>query len=179
MVTQELGQAQGTGTIDVAVEDLFHFSDWCYNDPKWAQFIRRAWITRLPGPDGTGMVSQYVGKIVGREMEWDGESIEWRNNELWARRAVSGLPAKMKMSIEMRFEALGPGATKLTCRIEYRVPYPIIGWLMDRFYVHREVRQMATSAIEGLKKVALGGGIQPISAQMEKRKDDHPGYQAT
>jgi len=174
-----LGQAQATGTVDSAIGDLFPFSDWCYNDPNWAQSVRKAWITRLPDSDGTGMVSHYVGKLVGREMEWDGESIKWRRNELWTRRAISGLPAKMKMQIEMGFEALGPHQTKLTCRIEYRVPYPIVGWFMDRLYVRPEVQGMATNAVEGLKKVASEGGILPVSIQMEKRKKDHPGYQAT
>jgi uncharacterized membrane protein len=160
------------------VGDVFHFSDWCYNDPIWAPSIRKAWVTRLPGPDGTGMVSHYVGKVVGREMEWDGESIRWRRNESWARRASSGLPGKMNLVMEMRFEPLGPRQTRVTAQIQYRVPYPLFGWLLDRFYVRREIQQMARNAVQGLKKTSVEGGIKPVEAQMEKRKQDHAGYRA-
>ncbi len=174
-----MGQAEDTEVVDAAVEDIFHFSDWCYNDPVWAPSVREARITRLPGPDGTGMVSHYVGKIMGREIEWDGESTKWRENEVWVRKASTGFPAKMKMSIEMRFEPLGPHTTRVTSKIGYRVPYPLLGWLMDRFFVHREAQRMATNAVQGLKKIAMGGGIPSVQAQLEQRKLDHPGYKAT
>lgn len=173
-----MGQAEADEIVEAAVESIFHFSDWCYNDTIWAPSIRKAWITRLPGPDGTGMVSHYVGKVVGREMEWDGESISWRENELWARRAITGLPAKMRMSMEMRFEPIGPRETKVTSKIQYKVPYPLVGWLMDRFYVHREVQKMATDAVRGLREASINGRIPPVQAQQEKRKEDHPGYLA-
>ncbi len=160
------------------MEDVFHFSDWCYNDPIWAPSIRKASITRLPGPDGTGMVSHYVGKVVGREMEWDGESISSRKNESWTRRASSGIPGRMSMVMEMRFEPLGPRQTRVTAKIQHRVPYPLVGWLMDRFYVGREIQKMARNAVQGLKKTSIDGGITPVEAQLEKRKQNHPGYRA-
>lgn len=172
-----MGQAEATEIVEAAAEEIFHFSDWCYNDPIWApSMIRKAWITRLPGPDGTGKVSHYVGKVVGREMEWDGESISWRENEFWAMRASTGLPAKMKMQMDMQFEPLGPHETKVTSKIRYTVPYPLVGWLIDRFYVRREVQQMVTNAVQGLKKASINGRIPPVEAQQEKRKEDHPGY---
>jgi uncharacterized membrane protein len=171
-----LGHVEATEIVEASREDVFHFTDWCYNDPVWAPFLSKAWIVKLPGPDGLAMVSHFVGKIMGRDLEWEGESVKWMKNEIWARRALSGLPAKMSMQMEMRFEPVGMDRTKVTARIDYRVPYPLVGWLIDRLYVSRHARKMATEAVEGIKKTALEGRIPTLQVQLEKRKVDHPGY---
>ncbi len=171
-----MGRVEATETVEAPREDVFHFTDWCYDDPEWARFISKAWIVRLPGPNGLGMVSHYVGKVMGRELEWEGELVKWRRNELWARKALSGPFAKMNMQMELRFEQAGTGQTEVTSRIDYRVLYPLAGWLIDKLYVHRLARKMATDAVRGIKKAAMEGIIPTIHAQMEKRKVDHPGY---
>lgn len=155
---------------------MFHYTDWCYNDPEWAPMVRKAQIVRLPGPGGLGMLTHYVGKVMGREMEWEGESVRWKRNEFWARKALSGRLAKMNMEIEMRFQPLDSGRTKVTSKVDYRVPYPLLGWLIDRLYVRRQARQMARNAVEGIRNAATAGKIPPIPIQLEKRKADHPGY---
>ena len=80
------------------------------------------------------------------------------------------------MQMELRFELVGTGHTKVTSRIDYRVPYPLAGWLIDKLYVHRLARKMATDAVEGIKKAAMEGRIPTVQVQLEKRKVDHPGY---
>jgi len=170
-----VGHVEATEIVDAPREDVFHFTDWCYDDPKWAPFITKAWIVKLPGPDGLSMVGHYAGKVMGRELEWEGESVKWRRSELWARKALSGPFAKMGMQMEMRFETAGTG-TKVTSRIDYRVPYPLAGWLIDRLYMRRQARKMANAAVEGIKKAAMEGRIPTLQVQLEKRKVDHPGY---
>ena len=27
-------------TVDTPVEDVFHFTEWCYNNPEWIPFMR-------------------------------------------------------------------------------------------------------------------------------------------
>jgi uncharacterized membrane protein len=171
-----MGRAEATETIDAPRGDLFHFTDWCYNDPKWAPSIRKAWITKLPDSDGRGKISHYVGTIMGRGMEWEGESVKWKMNELWSMRAISGLPAKMNMLTEMRFEPEGPNKTKVTVSIEFRTPYPLIGWFVDKFYLSRQAKRMARNGVVGMSKAASLGKIPPLKEQMERRKADHPGY---
>ena len=171
-----MGHVEATETVEASREDVFHFTDWCYDDPKWARFISKAWIVRLPGPDGLAMVSHYVGKVMGRKLEWEGESVKWKRSEFWARKALSGPFARMNMQMEMRFEPAGNGRTKVTSRIDYRVPYPLAGWLIDRLYMSRQVRKMARSVVEGIKKAAMEGRIPTLQVQLEKRKIDHPGY---
>lgn len=157
-------------------EDLFHFTDWCYNDPEWAPSIKKAWITKLPGPSALGKVSHYVGTIMGRSAEWEGELVEWKPKRVWAMKAISGRPSKMKMQNRMSFEDLGQGKTRVTCAISYSVPYPIIGPILDR-YLHGRANEHTDNAIAGMKKAAEQHKIPPLASQMEKRKLDHPGYQ--
>jgi uncharacterized membrane protein len=170
-----VGHVEAAEIVDAPREDVFHFTDWCYDDPKWAPFITKAWIVKLPGPDGLSMVSHYAGRVMGRELEWEGESVKWRRSELWARKALSGPFAKMGMQMEMRFETVGTG-TKVTSRIDYRVPYALAGALIDRLYMRRQARKMVNDVVEGIKKAAMEGKIPTLQVQLEKRKVDHPGY---
>jgi uncharacterized membrane protein len=172
-----LSRVEASGIVEADVEDLFHFTDWCYNDPLWAPSIRKAWITKLPDPTGLGKVSHYVGTIMGREAEWEGESTKWKPNELWGMKAINGPPAKMRMQNEMQFERLGPGRTKVTCIVEYQTRYPVIGPILDRLYLRAKARVHAQNAIEGMKKAADQHRVPSLRLQLEERKLDHPGYQ--
>jgi uncharacterized membrane protein len=171
-----MGRVEATGVVGVDAEDLFNFTDWCYNDPVWAPSIRKAWITKLPDATGLGKVSHYVGTIMGREAEWEGESTKWKPNEFWGMKAITGPPAKMRMQNEMRFERLGPGEVKVTCTLEYRVPYPLIGRMLDRLYLRSKALQHVNNAIEGMKKAAHQHQIPQLASQLERRRLDHPSY---
>ena len=170
-----MGHVEATETVEAPREDVFYFTDWCYDDPKWARFISKAWVVKLPGPDGLGMVSHYAGKVMGRKLEWEGELVRWKRNEFWTRKALSGPFARMNMQMEMRFETAGT-ATKVTSRIDYRVPYPLAGALIDRLYMRRQAQKMVNGVVDGVKKAAIEGRVPTLHVQLEKRKVDHPGY---
>jgi hypothetical protein len=91
-------------------------------------------------------------------------------------RAITGPPAKMKMENEMKFESLGPGRTKVTCVVEYHVSYPLIGPLLDRFYLRKRAQTHAENAVRGMQGAANRRAIPPTRTQFEKRVLDHPGY---
>lgn len=156
-----MGQAESTGIVEADTEDLFHFTDWCYNDPEWAPSIKKAWIKVLPERSGLGKVSHYVGTLMGQEAEWEGKLVEWKPKEVWAMKAISGRPAKMEMQNKMRFEDLGSGKTRVTCTISYGVPYPIVGPILDRFYLHRRAKEHTDRAIEGMRRAAELDKIPP------------------
>jgi uncharacterized membrane protein len=145
----------------------------------WAPSIIKAWITKLPDSVGLGKISHYVGTIMGRAAEWEGESTKWKPNELWGIRAISSSPSKMRMQTEMRFETLEPGKTRVTSAIGYDVPYPFVGWVLDRLYLRRRAQQHAINAIDGMKRAAAQRQIPSLSSQLEKRMLDHPGYSIT
>jgi uncharacterized membrane protein len=171
-----LGKAESSGVVEADTEDLFHFTDWCYNDPEWAPSIRRAWIKKLSDASGLGKVSHYVGTLMGRDAEWEGELVEWKPKEFWAMQAINGPPARMKMKNQMRFKDLGHGRTEVTCTISYRIPYPVVGPLLD-LYLRGKAKRHTNNAIQGMKMLGAQHRIPPLNSQMEKRKKDHPGYQ--
>ncbi len=171
-----MGRVEASGIVDSDRVDLFHFTDWCYNAPEWFPSIRKVWIIKLPDSAGLGKVAHYVGDWKGGEMEWEAESVEWRENELRIMRAISGLPARMNMQLEWRYDAAGPGKTRVTCAFKCRVPYPLIGLLMERFYILPEAQRQVNDAIEGMKKAADQHKVPPVDSQLEKRKADYPGY---
>lgn len=169
-------RVEASELVEVGRDEVFHFTDWCYDVPEWFPPISWTRITKLPDPDGLGKVTQYRGVLMGREMEWRAESVEWKENECWTMKAVSGLPAKMGMALKLRFDALGTGRSKVTCVFEYRAPYPLVGSLIDRFYLRPEARRLVNEALDGLKRAVDRHGVPPLELQFEKRETDHPGY---
>jgi uncharacterized membrane protein len=143
---------------------------------RWYRYKCVAKILKLPERDGSGKVAHYVGRPLGPIMEWEAESGEWKQNEVRVMKAISGLPSKMKMRIKFRYQDAGSNKTKVTCTLEYRVPYPLIGYLIDRIYLRPRSRKFVRNAIEGMKKIADQKVIPPIELQLEERKLDHPGY---
>jgi hypothetical protein len=170
-------RVEASGVVNAEADDLFHFTDWCYNDPIWAPSIRKAWITRLTDENGLGKVSHYVGTIMGREDEWEGEASTWRPGEAWGMRATTGRPAKMKMQNEMRFQRVGLGKVKVTCSVEYRVRIPVIGTVLDHLYLRSRAQEHVNNAIEGMTRAADRHEVLPLRSHLERRKLDHQGYQ--
>ena len=172
-----MAQAEASGIVDAGRRELFHYTDWCYNVPQWFPPIWETRILRLPNSSGLGKVTHYTGRLLGRDMEWDAQSVEWHEDELWRMQAVRGMPAKMNMHLEMRFETVDARRTKVTCRVGYHAAYPLVGAAIDRFVLRKEAARMAQLAIEGLQKVASQQRVPAVDRQFEKRKADLPGYE--
>jgi len=168
-------RVEAMGIVEAPADDIFHFTDWCYNT-GWLPFIDQARILELPGPDGLGGVTGWKGTMMGRHIEWHGESIRHEQGRFWAMKATSGLPLKMRMQAEMQLHSIEPRRTRVTFAMEYAMPYSILGWLMDRFYVQRDARKMVQAAVEALRRLGAEGGIPPTPDQLERRKVDYPGY---
>ena len=146
-------RVEATGIVEAPADDLFHFTDWCYNT-GWTPFIAKAWIVKLPQSNGLGEVAGMRGMMMGRPIEWQGEVVRHEPGRLWARKAISGLPLKWRMRAEMQLHALEPRSTRVTFAMEYAMPYSIFGWLMDRFYMQKEARKMVQAAVEALGRLA-------------------------
>lgn len=174
MVT--MGQVEAMAIVDAERKELFPYADWCYNLPEWFPAIRKARIVRLPDRGGLGKVTHYFGTLMGREMEWDAQSVEWAKDERFLMRAVRGMPAKMHMQFGVRFEDVEGHKTRVTGVMGYHASYPLIGSLIDRFYLRKEVRRLAHNAIEGIRRAAEQHKIPSLATQWERRMVDHPGY---
>ena len=171
-----MGRVDASGIVEAGRRELFYYTDWCYNVPEWFAAVRKTQILELPDSAGRGKVTHYAGTLLGRDMEWEARSVEWKEDELWAMRASRGIPARMHMEIRFRFETIGPHKTKVTCSVGYRAPYPLLGPVIDRLYLRKEAARLAQLAIEGIERMAVQHRVPPVEEELQKRKLDHPGY---
>ncbi len=172
-----MAHVEASGIVGAGRRELFYYSDWCYNVPEWFEPVRKTQILQLPDSSGMGKVTRYAGTLLGRDMEWEAHSAEWKEDEVWMMRACRGMPAKMNMEVRFRFETVAPGRTRVTCRVGYHAPYPLLGSLIDRFYIQKEAARLAHLAIEGMQRVADQHRVRPLEAERVKRMADHPGYE--
>jgi uncharacterized membrane protein len=176
MGRKTMAQVEASGIVGAGRRELFYYTDWCYNVPEWFEPVRKTRILRLPDSAGMGKITHYTGTLLGRDMEWEARSAEWKEDETWMMKASEGMPAKMNMQLRFRFEAVGSDKTKVTCWVGYHAPYPLLGAVIDRFYLRKEATRLAHLAIAGMKRVAKQRLVRPVEAEFEKRKADHPGY---
>lgn len=169
-------QVEASAILEASSRELFMYTEWCYNVPEWFPGITKTRILKLPNSDGLGKITHYEGTIFGREMEWNAQSVELKENEFWKMKASTGMPAKMNMYLLFQFEENGVGWTRIRGAMGFRAPYPIIGPLIDRFYLRKEAQRMVNMAVDGVKAAVAEHRIPSVISQFEKRKTDHPGY---
>lgn len=99
------------------------------------------------GPVGVGTTAHFVSNPAGSHMEWDMRITEFEQNRKLTWSSLS--PNKMTMIFTI--EPLSNG-TRLTHHAEYEVPYPVIGKLIDKFRVSKEVEKEITLELEKTKK---------------------------
>ncbi len=172
-----LGKVEASGIVEAGRRELFYYTDWCYNVPEWFEPVRKTRIRELPDSNGMGKITHYEGTLLGRNLEWEARSDEWREDEIWAMRACQGMPAKMNMRIQFRFETVGAGKTRVTCSVGYHAPFPGLGLLIDSLYLRKEAARLANLAIEGIRRKANQHRVRSVEVELEKRRADHPGYQ--
>ncbi len=171
-----MSQVEASGIVAAGRRELFYYTDWCYNVPEWFEPVRKTQILQLPDSAGMGKVTHYEGTLLGRDMEWEARSVDWKEDEIWMMKASRGMPAKMNMQIRLRFEAVGADQTRVTCTVGYRAPYPFVGTLIDWLYLRKEALRLANLAVRGMRQVAGQHRVQPIEVERENRRADHPGY---
>ncbi|NIN66442.1 MAG: hypothetical protein GTO63_17470 [Anaerolineae bacterium] len=141
--------------IDAPAEQVFRRiaqHDRC-ND--WLVFVRRAYYP-TPQTTGVGTLAHQEGEILGRKMEWDGEVVEWVDNERIVWKATSGQPKRMKMRALNRVRTEGGGA-RYSLEVHYEMPYSLIGKALDVLWVRRRLKEDLRKSVERLKAVLEGG----------------------
>jgi uncharacterized membrane protein len=99
-----------------------------------------------------GTTAHHAGRIMGREMEWDGRIIEWTENARIVWQATSGLPQEMRMKAVNRVEKEGDG-TRYWLEVEYEPPYSNVGKIMDLVMIKRSVGKSIQNSNLKLKRI--------------------------
>ena len=101
------------------------------------------------GPLALGSTFHAVGKAGGNTVEVDMEAIEFVKNQKVVWRTVGA--SKTKMTSTWTYEPTAKG-TKVIYAQEYEVPYSILGKLVDKLKVHKDIEKNNTTILERMKK---------------------------
>jgi len=102
------------------------------------------------GPVGVGTKMHYVGWAAGKRGEWNVAITEFVENKKIVSRIVDG--GKQKMDDELNFEPTEKG-TKLTFMLDYNVLPAVLGGLLDRLVVKKDMEKGMGNMLENMKMV--------------------------
>ena len=117
----------------------------------WLEFVSSASYTSEQRV-GTGTSAYHTGQIMGRKMGWEGIVVEWVESERVVWQASSGEPEKMRMKA-LNWVKREDGGTRYGLEVEYVLPYPLLGKLMDILMVKRVVARSIQKSLERLRTV--------------------------
>jgi carbon monoxide dehydrogenase subunit G len=143
-----LGKLTKSIEIEASPEKVFAF---IIDDKK----VTDAWKGALEvkktseGPVGVGSTAHYVGVAGGTQAEWDMEVTEFVKNKKIAMRTVGA--SKFKMTSLFTFEPTTKG-TKMTYSMDYELPYSVLGKLIDKLRVSKDMEKDTVKAMENMKK---------------------------
>ena len=98
---------------------------------------------------GVGTVMRIIGEFGGRTMQWDSITCQVTKNKKIVSKALNG-PFK-KNVITVNFEEIND-TTKVTFEADYILPNFIIGIIIDRMHVRKQVINGMDSSLQEVKK---------------------------
>jgi carbon monoxide dehydrogenase subunit G len=133
--------------IEASPEKVFTFA----NDLKKMNDAMKGWAEGESTSEavGVGTKMHYVGVAGGSTAEWDMEVTEFVKNKKVAMRTIGA--SKFKMTNSWTLEPTAKG-TKCTFSMEYEVPYSILGKLVDKLKVSKDMEKSMNKMLENMKK---------------------------
>jgi uncharacterized membrane protein len=124
-------EVQQSIEIGVPVENVFmmiancpeRMSEW------WTQFELQERIT--PAPTVIGSRSQYIYNMVGIKIKGEHEVLKLIPNGYLYVKTLTGIDS----AFEFVFEQLAQSQSRLTVRVEYRLPGSVLGRILDKVLV--------------------------------------------
>ncbi len=114
--------------INAPVEKVFNYmSDPNHQPEYWPSVIEISNVKRFPNG---GYSADWVYKMAGFKFKGSGETLEFIPNKRIVERTKGGIES----TFTWIFEKEGEG-TKLTCKVDYKIPIPVIGKLADAVIV--------------------------------------------
>ena len=101
------------------------------------------------GPVGVGTTAHHIGKVGSQQGEWDMEVTEFVKNKKMSDRTIGA--SKVKMTDSWTFEPTAKG-TKLTASMDYEMPYSVLGKVVDKLKVSKDLDKVMGKLMENVKK---------------------------
>ena len=138
-----LGRIDRSVEIKVRPEKVWAIVSWD-RVPEWFDIIKKVeHVSEIK--DGLGATAHVFAKAGGIKAEWTSEVFEWKENEKISWHSTGG---QVKMTSSMTFNPINNG-TKLTFQMDYDMPYSILGKIIDKLWVGKDID---ASMERGLKK---------------------------
>jgi uncharacterized membrane protein len=143
-----LGKLTKSIEIEASPEKVFAF----INDSEKMNEINKGNLEMEPtskGPVGVGSTSHWVGTAGGNQQEFDMEVTEFVKNKKMSMRTIGA--SKFKATGSFALEPTAKG-TKFTYSMDYELPYSVLGKLVDKLKVGKEMEKNMGAMMEKAKK---------------------------
>ena len=101
------------------------------------------------GPVGVGTTMHYVTASGGQQAEWDAEVTEFVKDKKIATHTIGA--GKFKSTGSYTLEPTAKG-TKVTFFLDYELPYSILGKIIDKLRVAKDMDKGVSKSLENAKK---------------------------
>ena len=129
-----MSKLEKTITINAPVEKVFSYIDGGTNLPEiWPSLVEVTDVQRLPNG---GHSDRFVYKMAGIRLEGTSEDVEYIPNQRIVTKTTGG--AESTQTWLFQPEA---GGTKVTFKVEYTVPIPVLGKLAEAMIVKMNERE--------------------------------------
>ena len=143
-----MGKLTKSVEIEASPEKVFDF----INDTKKMNEASKGFAEMeytSKGPVGVGTTYHLIAKIGGQERESDMEITEFVKNKKMSSHTIGA--SKAKMTGSWTFEPTAKG-TKWTMSMDYEVPYSVLGKVIDKLKVSKDMDKVMGKMLENIKK---------------------------
>jgi uncharacterized protein YndB with AHSA1/START domain len=133
--------------IEAPPEKVFAFVISDKMNDVWGEWYSGKWTSEEPVR--VGSIGHFVGNPNFLKGEWDMEVTEFVKNKNMTMHTIGKSP--MKSTVSMNLEPTTKG-TKATYVDDYEVPYSILGKLIDKVKVSKDMEKAHLKLMENLKK---------------------------
>jgi carbon monoxide dehydrogenase subunit G len=143
-----LGKLTKNIEIEASPEEVFPF----INDDKKMNEATKGFSEMeytSKGPVGVGTTYHLISKIGGQEREADMEITEFVKNKKMSSHTIGASKVKMTNSFALEPTAKG---TKWTISMDYEVPYSVLGKVVDKLKVSKDMDKVMGKMMEDVKK---------------------------
>jgi uncharacterized membrane protein len=133
--------------IKATPEKVFNYIKDLEKQPDWMASIKSHKITS-ERKEGVGITTHCVTEPAGRRMEYDSEVTEWEEN----RRLAWECRPPMKNKGSFTLEPIDDG-TRVLFEMEYELPYWLLGIIIDKIKVRKEIQESISKDLENLKDI--------------------------
>ena len=142
-----LAKIDKTVEIRVPTEKVWPMLFWD-KLPEWLEGIKKAEYTS-DEKDKVGATAHVVAESLGLELEFDIEITEYTRNKAASWRTTGGNFTAIGNSILKPIDM----GTELSLKFDYDLPYSILGKIVDKLLVSRDMEKGFDSGLEKLKNM--------------------------